>query len=85
MHKYLHSRWDIFSPACCSMCTTGFAARPADVRATVPFSLDSQAAQHLGDVYRLLKLDVEALHELHYQMITLGKVCRTLLKCCLSS
>lgn len=23
---------------------------------------------------RLLKLDVEALHELHYQMITLGKV-----------
>jgi hypothetical protein len=27
---------------------------------------------------RLLKLDVDALHELHYQMITLGKVCSTL-------
>lgn len=27
-------------------------------------------------MYRLLKLDVEVLHELHYQMITLGKVCK---------
>jgi hypothetical protein len=30
-------------------------------------------------VLRLLKLDVDALHELHYQMITLGKVCDLLL------